>query len=60
MRGGKSITASTKGGFDAALSHAQKSDRVYVIELKIPRSDVSDQLARIAAEVRKMRGSKNT
>jgi len=60
VRGGKSITASTKGGFDAALSHAQKSDRVYVIELKIPRSDVSDQLARIAAEVRKMRGSKNT
>ncbi len=60
VRGGKSITASTKGEFDAALSHAQKSDRVYVIELKIPRSDVSDQLARIAAEVRKMRGSKNT
>ncbi len=60
VRGGKSITASTKGGFDAALSNAQKSDRVYVIELKIPRSDVSDQLARIAAEVRKMRGGKNT
>jgi TPP-dependent 2-oxoacid decarboxylase len=58
--GGESATASTKGGFDAALSNAQKSDRVYVIELKIPRSDVSDQLARIAAEVRKMRGSKNT
>jgi len=30
-----------------------------VIELKIPRDDVSQQLARIAAEVRKMRGSKN-
>jgi indolepyruvate decarboxylase len=58
--GGESITASTKGDFDAALSRAQKSNRVYVIELKIPRSDVSDQLARIAAEVRKMRGSKNT
>jgi indolepyruvate decarboxylase len=60
VRGGKSITASTKGEFDAALSRAQKSDRVHVIELKIPRSDVSDQLARIAAEVRKMRGSKST
>jgi indolepyruvate decarboxylase len=60
VRGGKSIIASTKGEFDAALSRAQKSDRVHVIELKIPRSDVSDQLARIAAEVRKMRGSKNT
>jgi indolepyruvate decarboxylase len=60
VRGGDSITASTKGDFDAALSRAQKSNRLYVIELKIPRSDVSDQLARIAAEVRKMRGSKNS
>ena len=60
VRGGESITASTKGEFDAALSNAQKSKRVSVIELKIPRGDVSNQLARIAAEVRKMRGSKNT
>jgi indolepyruvate decarboxylase len=60
VRGGEGITASTKGEFDAALSRAQKSDRVYVIELKIPRTDVSDQLSRIAAEVRKMRGSKNS
>lgn len=60
VRGGESITASTKGEFDAALSRAQKSDHVYVIELSIPRTDVSDQLARIAAEVRKMRGSKNS
>ena len=60
VRGGESITASTKGEFDAALSNAQKSKRVYVIELKIPRGDVSNQLARIAAEVRKMRGSKTT
>jgi TPP-dependent 2-oxoacid decarboxylase len=59
VRGGESATASTKGEFDAALSRAQKSDRVHVIELKIPRDDVSQQLARIAAEVRKMRGSKN-
>jgi indolepyruvate decarboxylase len=57
VRGGESATASTKGEFDAALSRAQKSDRVHVIELKIRRDDVSQQLARIAAEVRKMRGS---
>jgi TPP-dependent 2-oxoacid decarboxylase len=57
--GGDSTIASTKGEFDAALSRAQKSDRVHVIELKIPRDDVSQQLARIAAEVRKMRGSKS-
>jgi indolepyruvate decarboxylase len=60
VRGGDSTTASTKGEFDDALSKAQKSDRVHVIELKIPRNDVSQQLARAAAEVRKMRGTKNS
>ena len=33
--GGEGITASTNGEFDDALSRAQKSDRVHVIELKI-------------------------
>lgn len=56
VRGGQSVTASTKGEFDAALSRAQKSNYVRVIELKIPRNDVSQQLARIAHEVRKRRG----
>ncbi len=60
VRGGEGTNASTKGEFDAALSRAQKSNRVQLIELKIPRNDVSDQLARIATEVRKMRGSKNS
>lgn len=60
VRSGESTIASTKGEFDAALSRAKKSDRVHVIELKIPRNDVSDQLERIAIEVRKRRGSKNT
>ena len=55
---GESVTASTKGEFDDALSRAQKSVRLYLIELKIPRNDASQQLARVAAEVRKMRGSK--
>ena len=54
--GGESAIASTKGEFDAALSRAQKSDRVYVIELKIPRNDVSPQLATIGREVAKVRG----
>jgi indolepyruvate decarboxylase len=58
VRGGEGSTASTKGEFDAALSRAQKSDRLHVIELKIPRDDASQQLARIAAEVCKMRGSR--
>jgi indolepyruvate decarboxylase len=60
VRGGEGVTVATKGEFDEALSRVQKSDRVHVIEVKIPRDDVSDQLARIATEVRKMRGSKNS
>jgi indolepyruvate decarboxylase len=59
VRGGESIIARTVGEFDLALSRAQKSARVYVIEVRIPRNDASCQLARIAREVRKMRGSKN-
>ncbi len=55
--GGKGITASTNGEFDDALSRAQKSDRVHVIEVRISRDDASHQLARIANEVRKRRGS---
>jgi indolepyruvate decarboxylase len=58
--GGESTTASTKGEFDTALRRAQKSDDVCVIELKIPRNETSWQLARIASEVRKTRGSKNS
>jgi TPP-dependent 2-oxoacid decarboxylase len=58
VRGGEAIMASTKGEFDVALSRAQKSSRVQLIELKIPRNDVSDQLERIAIEVRKVRGSR--
>jgi TPP-dependent 2-oxoacid decarboxylase len=56
--GGEGTIASTKGEFDDALSRAQKSDRLNVIELKLPRDDVSEQLMRIAAEVRKIRGTK--
>ena len=54
--GGEGITASSKGEFDDALARAQKSDRVHVIELRISRDDASQQLSRIAAEVRKVRG----
>jgi indolepyruvate decarboxylase len=56
--GGNGATVTTKGEFDAALGRAQKSDRVFLIELKIPKNEVSLQLAQIAAEVRKMRGSR--
>ena len=56
--GGIGVTATTSEEFDEALARAQKSHRLHLIEVRIPRDDGSQQLARIAAEVRKMRGSK--
>ena len=56
--GGEATTVSTKGGLDAALRSAHNSDSVQVIEVKIPRDDISPQLARIGIEVAKMRGAK--
>jgi len=57
--GGHSVTVTTNGEFDAALDQAQKSERVFVLEVKIPRGEVSKQLAQIAEEVRKRRGTRN-
>jgi len=58
--GGKSVTVSTKGEFDSALTRAQESNSVFVIEVRVPRGEVSDQLAQIAREVRKIRGSRES
>ena len=57
--GGEATIVSTKGELDAALRRAHNSDKVQVIEIKIPRGDVSRQLATVAREVRKRRGGKN-
>jgi indolepyruvate decarboxylase len=56
--GGKTATVSTKGELDDALSRARNAREVHVIEIKIPRNDVSVQLATISREVAKMRGWK--
>ena len=56
VRGGRSTTVSTNGEFDEALSATQKSNQLSVIEVCVPRGEVSDQLACIAREVRKIRG----
>jgi indolepyruvate decarboxylase len=58
--GGRSVVVSTKSEFDKALSVAQKSKQAYVIEVKVPRGEVSDQLSQIAREVRKVRGTNNS
>lgn len=56
--GGEATTVSTKGELEAALQSAQAARSVRVIEIKVPRGDVSRQLATIAHEVRKRRGLK--
>jgi indolepyruvate decarboxylase len=58
--GGEAATASTKGELDEAIRSAQDSGKLTVIEVKIPRDDMSPQLARIGLEVAKMRGWKKS
>lgn len=56
IRAGHSVTVATKGDFDSALSRAEASNNLFVIEAKLPRDDTSPQLRRIAREVAKRRG----
>lgn len=56
--GGESAVASTKGELDNAILRAQRSGQLTVIEVKIPRDDISPQLATIALEVARVRGWK--
>jgi TPP-dependent 2-oxoacid decarboxylase len=58
--GGEFTTVSTKGELDAAIRRARGARAVRVIEIKIPRDDISPQLARIGREVAKMRGVQKT
>ena len=54
--GGEPVTASSKGELDSAISHARSSGKLTIIDVKIPRDDVSSQLATISREVAKVRG----
>ena len=56
--GGEAFVVSTKGELDEAIFAAQDSKQLTVIEVKIPRDDISPQLARIGLEVAKLRGWK--
>jgi indolepyruvate decarboxylase len=56
--GGESAVASTKGELDEAIRRAQDSGKLTVIEIKIPRDDISPQLATIGLEVARVRGWK--
>jgi indolepyruvate decarboxylase len=54
--GGSSTTVTTKGELDEALHGARSLDQVRVIEIRLPRDDISPQLDRIAREVARIRG----
>ena len=58
MGGGESTVASTKGELDKAILRAQRSSKLIVIEVKIPRDDVGPPLATIGLEVARVRGWK--
>ena len=56
--GGENVIAFTKGELDKALARARDSKKLTVIEVKIPRDDISPQLATISLEVARVRGWK--
>ncbi len=53
--GGESTIAATKGELDGALTSALGSGALRVIDVRIPRNDMSPQLANMSAELAKLR-----
>jgi len=56
--GGTAARATTKGELDGAIRSAFGSNEVRVIDVCIPRDDISPQLANMTAEMAKMRGAR--
>jgi indolepyruvate decarboxylase len=57
--GGESSVASTKGELDGAIRAALGSKQVHVIDVQIPRDDVSAQLRNMTEELGRLRGRKD-
>jgi indolepyruvate decarboxylase len=55
--GGVASCATTKGELDGAIRAALGSNQLHVIEVRLPRDDMSPQLANMTAEMAKLRGS---
>jgi indolepyruvate decarboxylase len=53
--GGEATVASTKGELDGAIRSAMGSNGVRVIDVRLPRDDMSPQLASMSAEMSKLR-----
>jgi len=56
--GGNAVTASTKGQLDGAIRAAMGSETVQVIEVKLPRDDMSPQLKNMTTEMARLRGAR--
>ena len=56
--GGETSVAETKGQLDGAIRAALGSRHVHVIDVRIPRDDMSPQLANMSAELGRARGMK--
>ena len=56
--GGETSVAATKGQLDGAIQAAMGSKHVHVIDVRLPRDDVSPQLANMGREMAKLRGVK--
>src|SRR6476659_932656 len=55
--GGVAACATTKGELDGAIRSAMGSNAVRVIDVRIPRDDMSPQLASMSAELARLRGA---
>ena len=55
--GGVATSAATKGELDGAIRSAMGSNVVRVIDVRIPRDDMSPQLASMSAELARLRGA---
>jgi indolepyruvate decarboxylase len=57
--GGEALVAKTKGELDGAIRSAMGSTSVRVIDVRIPRDDMSPQLASMSAELARIRSAKH-
>jgi indolepyruvate decarboxylase len=55
--GGVATGAATKGELDGAIRSAMGSNSVRVIDVRLPRDDMSPQLASMSAELARLRGA---
>ena len=56
--GGAATRAATKGELDGAIRSAMGSNALRVIDVQIPRDDMSPQLASMSGELARLRGAK--